>query len=120
MTKLKAKKLITEWQQRLRLMDWIVNTKFLPIERLPDKLAESSISSDRKVCRLFFRWPHTTNYGEEESIESTIIHELLHCHLEPFYPVNPEKNKARVILLEQAVDLIAEALYTAKYNKDIK
>ena len=45
-----------------------------------------------------------------------MVHELVHCWFDPFFPTNPTRNKARVRLVENAVDAIATALVQRSMN----
>lgn len=114
MTKLKALALVTEWQERLGLRDWEINVEFKPKKLMPAQMAVNAIHSDRRICRLHIRWPHRNNSGEPDDLEQTIAHELLHCWFDPWYPTNPDRNKHKVMVLENAVDAIATALVEAK------
>lgn len=120
MTKRQVTRLVKEWQKTLHLVDWQIILEFKTIEQLPEQLALVAITSERKVARIFLRWPHKDNHGQEDNVEATIIHELLHCHFDALLPVNIEKKKHQMILLEQAIDLVASACYTLKHNKECR
>ena len=114
MTKRAASALVEEWAHRLGLGGWEVIVRFVSRTKAPLDMAQATITGDRRVCRIDLRWPHRNNNGESDDLEQTIVHELVHCWFDPWFPTNPAKQKARVRLVENAVDAIAVALVEAK------
>lgn len=115
-TKKRVLRLVEEWKVRLGLGGWETIVSFKAKEEIPDKMAEACITGDRRVARIYIRWPHKNNEGEDDNIEQCVVHELVHCWFDPFFPTNPIRNKARVRLVENAVDAIATALVQAKHE----
>ena len=107
--------LCADWQQRLRLQDWNVE---IAVKRKLDAtrddcMAYIEVMEDKKHARITFidpvdldpeGWP-------QETLERSLVHELLHLHVWPF---NPKENTPRWTAMEQAVHALAGALVDMK------
>lgn len=114
MTNAELRRLCREWQKRLRLQDWKVNARLGRWEvmecdgriraALPLKCADMMILDPKDSAARNSPW--------EYDLEATVIHELLHLHIETFAPRDQESPEYRD--MEQAVELIAQALVALK------
>lgn len=118
MTKREARALLVEWKERLQLKDWEIGMVFCSPRELPDKMADNTIVSERRDAKIRLLWPHLDPRGEPDDVEHTLVHELVHCWFDSFYPGNPARSKHKVLVIENAVDAIAKALVEAKRQRD--
>lgn len=102
-----------EWKSRLGLKDWHAEMDFKPLDAMPN-MATNAVTYERRHCRIELRWPHLDSTGKPDDIEQTIVHELLHCWFDPWYPRDPIRQRHRTLVLENAVEAIATALVEAK------
>lgn len=119
-----ARMLLKEWQERLRLQDWIVDVSICRKDEmiLAEKAAEIEMNFEQKTAII--RLLDGKDMPQEETIleechEKTLIHELLHLH---FDLVNDALGKNQTVkdVLHQGIELTAQALYNAKYHKKKK
>lgn len=115
MTQKQLEALCAWWQETLRLLDWTISVRFVRAEELDGiSLAQCRYTIERKIATIKILRPKR---GEEKSphprdVESDLVHELLHLHTALFEPSSWESPKG--IAIEQAIDLIAEALVRLK------
>lgn len=115
MTQRQLEVLLAEWQETLRLQDWTINARFVSAKDLDGiSLAQCKHTIERKIATIKILRPKR---GEDASphprdVESDLVHELLHLHTALFEPSSWESPKG--IAIEQAIDLIAEALVKLK------
>lgn len=105
------------WQEVLRLMDW--NVKVLLKRRHemkhPHALGMNSWDMNRKAATITMCSPedlpsHNEAFdGEENDYDVTLVHELLHLHFAPFWPVD-EDDGVDELPMEQAINLLSYAL----------
>jgi len=107
-TQREINKVIRKWKKILRLEDWIITAE--KFKSTSDSLAKCSITSERKTCRISLFFPHQDLDGTEQNIETSIVHEMVHIYFDPFWPNDPDKQRAKVLLIEHAVDALSEAL----------
>lgn len=103
------KKLLQEWQARLRLLDWDIELRLLKWHPRHAGLNAMRAWVKRSTIDIFKMKP-----GEDiDPMEYTLIHELLHLHVISFMPM-PAKP---VILnaMESSIDIIAGTLFKLKY-----
>jgi hypothetical protein len=99
-----------KWQEILRLRDWTVTAKIVPGADLPHAEAQCHVSLPRKsvfieVARERASWAQ----GEQDD-EASLVHELLHCHFEPFSPqVEDGETTLERDLWEQCIDQLSIA-----------
>lgn len=106
-----------EWQKRLRLQDWKITSRFVAPgdrpENMHDAVGYNFINEAAKEGRISILDPELADDGEmerSEDIENTLVHELLHCHLAPFFT----EEEPEATLMEQAIELLAGALCELK------
>ena len=79
------------WQKRLRLQDWKVTVGFMSEEECPtaigitDPLDPQEMMGDIRLRDSL----------DDLTLESTLVHELLHIRLIPFGPGGPERSEER-------------------------
>jgi hypothetical protein len=102
------------WTRLLRLQDWTIEVRFC---RCYDINAGGcvAITPKRKVAIIKIAEPADHEHPLDHDWESTLIHELLHIHLEGW---DVEDDSADDVDKEQSTDLIARALLTLKRKKD--
>lgn len=115
MTQKQLEVLLAEWQAALRLLDWAISARFVKATELDGgALAQCRYTLERKIATIKIlrpkRGPDDSPHPRDP--ESDLVHELLHVHFAPFEPQSWESPKG--IAIEQAIDLIAEALVKLK------
>lgn len=109
-----AQELCLEWQQRLRLSEWDIQVKVLPLAELtrsdclgsinwhaPEKRANIELMCVADAVKI------TSKHLERTyDIEETLVHELLHLHLALWQVVSEVEENAQ----EFAINAIAGAL----------
>ncbi|CAF1787884.1 hypothetical protein NRS6110_04448 [Bacillus subtilis] len=105
-------KLCSEWQTILRLQDWNVKCE---IKRANDMLlkdvaGECNWDINSKVAAISILDPidYPSDHLEQQDIEKTLVHELLHLHYAPFDQF--ENDSPEIVNIEQSINLISEAL----------
>lgn len=114
MTQEELDALCDEWQKRLRLQDWHVVVRL----RRHYEMNENTTGVidpvlTRKEARIDLlceedRLPIEQPFAD--SVEHTLVHELLHLHFEPFWDDNKR------VEMEQAIQIIADALVPLKMS----
>ena len=100
-----AEKYLTKWQPLLRLQDWEIDVKVFNV--LPD---DSMANIDRN------KWYRTATiqiskyYATKETIEGSIIHELLHLYVDGFHKY--EIGSIEEIHVERMINTLEELLLT--------
>lgn len=104
--------LLEYWQKALRLQDWTGTAEYANLVEFTDQFAGGDIDHcyQQKGFKIKIVPPDQLAkdcYGEKAA-ESTIIHELLHLHFQPFMEkeAGPKKDSQ-----ELAINKISEALY---------
>lgn len=115
MTQKQLEVLLAEWQAALRLLDWTISARFVRDGELDGgAIAQCKCTIERKIATIKIlrpgRGPDDSPHPRDP--ESDLIHELLHVHFAPFEPQSWESPKG--VAMEQAIDLIAEALVRLK------
>ncbi len=110
-----ANVLLAEWQAALKLLDWDISVKIFRLHELgTEHDGYNQIDGGLKSSRIALLW-------EEEKpdyeIESTLIHELLHIHLD-FW--DTDSGGCEDTLKEQAIESIVKALLELKYDDSIE
>ena len=105
--------LCDEWQKRLRLQDWDVHIEYRSAEAMDENEGSCLKTEPLMLANIAVldpadyhnnRWPQT--------IEVTVVHELLHLWMWPFMP--DKSDKLKYTAAEQAIQRISEALVGAK------
>lgn len=106
---------VSEWQKRLRLMDWGLEVKYaLPRDfKTNEHIGSCCPSPAHKTARIQIL-PKHMQFPPEDSVnprseENTLVHELLHIHF-AFLDDWVDEDPLREIALEQAINAIADAL----------
>ena len=114
---------VNSLKKTLHLSDWTILIQNEPCSA--DALAETDVITGQHLAKMYL----SKNYGKDtpENIRSTIVHELLHCHLSPISelsveilkPLADELGGSRVIKsaingieyeTERSIDSISEAI----------
>ena len=101
------------WQRLLRLEDWDVEVKVLRYYDLGEDTTATMNQFPLKkdaVLRLIDPRDHNPRWKPVDSVETDIVHELLHLH---FGPLSDRENDAKQVAEEQAVNAISRALVAA-------
>lgn len=105
-----------EWQKILRLQDWIVNVSIYRERDMNNKgcCGEVEWTLEKRMASIRILDPVDYPDGtmEEQDMERTLVHELLHLHLAPFQP--DREDELRYCALEQAIDAISRGLVQLK------
>ncbi len=99
------------WQKVLRLQDWniqavVVRRRDMELECVQGE-CEPQLSNKRATIRLLDPVDYLPDNEWPQDMERTLVHELLHLHMEPFcYDLEGVENG----LMEQAICCIADGL----------
>lgn len=107
---------VTRWQERLRLRDWRITTEVVRSYRMPSAVCggieaghlerfRNTKQAEITICHPDDIHPDTPDMPA--SLEHTIVHELLHLHLDAW---QPEPNTLEYWSMELAINTIADAL----------
>lgn len=122
MTQKQLERLCREWQKTLRLQDWWIVARLVGQADMipPDALASCTPTITQRKAVILVLHPSEWRIASEwpRDIEQTLCHELLHLHFAPFAP--DDWNTPVGIAMEQAIDLIAEALVAAKRSAPLR
>lgn len=98
------------WQKVLRLQDWTIRVAFRHVVDMePGNEAEVDTNFPLKRAAIAIVYPdeYRSRVGWPQEVEESLVHELLHLHLEPW---QVEKGSLEYVLQEQAVESLAHAL----------
>lgn len=111
MTKKTITRYVEKWKKILNLTNWSVVVK-IHNDVNSNALARAEIVYERRSVRLHLYFPHVDRDGKQEDLENSIVHELVHIFFDPFWPLHSEAsaNRQRVLMIENAVDDITDAL----------
>ena len=102
---------LRQWKKRLGLQDWEV--KIVIVKEInhhnPDTQATCSVEPEMKRATIMM-------CREDDNPISTLVHELLHIHTNPFEEVLDKNGEAylREVYLEQVIETLAKALTEGK------
>ena len=110
-------KTIRKWVSILRLRDWTIRYRYVHPDEidgsdgrvyvdLKTKTADIKVSDDTSRGPMHFR-------GRD--IEADVVHELMHLHLETFFPA--DRDSLAYTMAEQATDEIAKAFIALDRRK---
>lgn len=116
MTDLEA--LVQYWQERLRLRDWVITIRICRYHELEESIGDCLVDEHTKTALIKLMDPideaSVPNLLYAYSLEETMIHELLHIHLNAWEAeTDIEKTQQ-----EWAINAIAGALMKTKYDKN--
>ena len=82
----------SEWQNRLRLQDWDISVQLTHQYAIDDAMAFIQINWCHKKAIISIPTPGTYSSKIEikQDMLSALVHELIHIHLESFFPPEPE------------------------------
>lgn len=108
------------WQRVLRLQDWHITVKLVQRKGLEDdeRCAESEWISHMKAGRIRILDAVSymgDNYVRPYDAEESLVHELVHGHIEPIFKgMDHHPKGGEAIPYEQAVEMLAQALVYLK------
>lgn len=113
--------LLSYWQHKLRLTDWRITTKIVRKKDLENEHAQAQVwaNQDLRLAEISILDPIDYDGGEDwpQDIEGSLVHELTHLVFWFLESVDPEEDRVRYSLEEQAVEAIADALIAARLDK---
>lgn len=113
MTPKQLRKCCSEWQAKLRLSEWDVQVRFVPVREMPSQhhLGMVQWHLDEKHANISLVKPgqESTEIMRPYNVEETLVHELLHLLLAP---IDVEDGLASTAL-EFSINAIAGALVRA-------
>lgn len=109
--------LVDDWQDRLHLVDWAIAVSYCTPDEMPSLQAMGSCGIDQphkqaQMCILHPKYfaPLGNAYTLRD-LEHTVVHELLHIHLDCLdTPATRDRET------EQVINLLADALIYLKYS----
>jgi hypothetical protein len=111
---------LVEWQKRLRLQDWIITAK---IARARDLSLDNSAATvdwnynkRMAVIKIIDEIDYQPGLMEEQDMEISLVHELLHLHYAGFE--NTEADSIENSLMEQSIEAISRTLVELKREQD--
>lgn len=118
-----ARALCDEWQKRLRLQDWRISVDVLRHYRMPETVCEGGTEAAHMVkhrhtkqAEITICHPddvHPETPDKPASLEQSIIHELLHIHMDAW---DPEPDCSDYWEMECAINLIADAMVALRHS----
>jgi hypothetical protein len=109
--------LVDDWQDRLHLVDWAIAVAYCTPDEMPSLQAAGSCGVDQdhkqaQICILHPKYfsPLGNSYRLRD-LEHTIVHELLHIHLDGLDTPNTRDRE-----VEQVINLVADTLLNLKYS----
>lgn len=118
MTEKQIQKLCFEWQKVLRLSDWYVTVRFVPVKEMnsTSHLGMASYCRNHKIAKIkiILERDYDDNSVTPYDAERTLIHELIHLHLAHN---GIDYEDARNAEQEQAINALTDAFITVKYKK---
>jgi hypothetical protein len=98
---------LRHWQAKLRLQDWSVTITIRRFWEMDDAQACVNTVFQKKSALISLREPRDLEPEEFslDTLDTLIVHELLHLHIEPFEP--KEKDGLEWKLMEQAINALA-------------
>jgi hypothetical protein len=104
---------LKEWQKRLRLQDWIIKVRLARALELPENsmgCVHVVLPKKMAIIKVLDPIDYDSSLMLPQDMEDTLVHELLHLHLEPIlHGIDDSKH----IEVEQAIESISFGLVTA-------
>jgi hypothetical protein len=101
-----------EWQKILRLQDWIINLRICRERDMSesDRNAEIEANLPKRMATIRILDPidYPPGLVEEQDMELSLVHELLHIHLFPLFA--DREDEMRMVAEEQAIEAISRGL----------
>lgn len=106
-----------EWQKILRLQDWIINVSIRrqrDFETGKESNAEilPSLMKRMATIRIVDPVDYPEGFSEQQDMELSLVHELLHIHLFPLFA--DREDEMRRVAEEQAIEAISRGLIVLK------
>jgi hypothetical protein len=105
-----------EWQRILRLQDWIISVGIFRKRDMKgeNRCGEVEWTLEKRMASIRILDPvdYPDGLMEEQDMELTLVHELLHLHLVAVTP--DHEDELRHCALEQAIDAISRGLVALK------
>lgn len=115
-TQEELEKLLKKWQKTLRLTDWNIQVKIARANEMTREGVQGenmySVPLHSSFIKIVDPVDWETDFCEEQDMEKTLVHELMHlvlCHSEP----NPNKT-LKLQLFEVSVEKLANAFVDMK------
>lgn len=107
-----------EWQRKLRLQDWRIKISFADAEFLKDVAGFEAVGAceahpEPRKAEIWILQDVGELPEDQQDIEETVLHELLHCHFEAFRTADPMNQ----LQIEQIIEVMTEALLAEKRAK---
>lgn len=107
-----------EWQRKLRLQDWRIKIDFADAEFIKEEAGIEAIGAceahaEPRRAQIWILQDTSELQEEQQDVEETVLHELLHCHFAAFRTADPMNQ----LQIEQIIEVISEALLTEKRGK---
>ncbi|MCO7125105.1 hypothetical protein NIE88_04865 [Sporolactobacillus shoreicorticis] len=104
------------WQERLRLRDWDITAKIVPLSKMDhrDEAGKCEWNLESRFALIYvLSLDDYQNVGSPMAydMEQTLVHELLHLH---FAPMDDDKY---YMPIEQAIESISKALVEESRSK---
>ena len=99
--------LLAKWQAIMRLQDWDVGIRYIRGYDMGNDLGRVTYTHTKKQANIRVLDPDDADpeWLPQQDIEQTVVHELLHLHMEPWHAEGTDH-----LLMEQAVDAISGTL----------
>jgi hypothetical protein len=102
---------LAKWQPILKLVDWNIKAEVQRGFDMENDHAEgeNGVTLVRKSAWITIRDTIDSRYAKTwpPDPERTLVHELIHCHFDPFLPKDRESLEYK--MAEQAIDVLATA-----------
>jgi hypothetical protein len=110
MTQEELESLCKKWQSRLRLNDWDIIARLMPLhafEKAKEGHVDMVLESKQAEIKIMNWEGYCGDHLWPTDLETILVHELLHLHFEP---LGVEEDSAADTAQEQAIHAIAGAL----------
>lgn len=104
------------WQRVLRLQDWDIRLRIAREREFEQRGRSAEVHIDVESKRAVVLLLDPQDYPEHDlwpqDHERSLVHELVHLHVEPFAPDN--RDGLEVTAMEQAINALADALVSLR------
>ncbi len=111
-------KALAKWQKILRLMDWKIDISIERGRYFSNQESQAEVEWYIQNKRAVIKILDPIDYEDaldEQDMELSLVHELLHLHLAPFDTF--ESGSQEEIALEQCIEMISMALVNLERKK---
>lgn len=115
---LDLKAIVKKWTKRLRLRDTKIKIEYRRKGKMPEWVGQDGLSwgccrtwPSRNAAWIIVLHPddYVTEFGVACDVEHTVLHELLHVAIDPFYTPN-QNDRAACTMLERHIEDTTRAL----------